>query len=57
LVTDNQIEDIDGRVEFVGENTVFACSAFSLIHGIESLYPMKTKEGHFCGLLKIKLYE
>jgi hypothetical protein len=51
----NGMTDIDGRVEFVGNGVVLACFAFSLIQGIESLYPMKTKDGHFCGLLKIKV--
>lgn len=39
----------------MSDGKVLACAAFSLIRGVDSLYPMKTKDGHFCGLLKINL--
>lgn len=48
------MKDIDGRVDYVGDGKVLACAAISLIKDLESVYLMNTKEGAFCGLLKIQ---
>lgn len=51
----SDLKDADGRIDFVGDGKVLACAAFSLIKGLESFYPIKNKEGAFCGLIKIRL--
>ena len=47
------IEDLDGIIELCLNSQQIACARFSLISGVKSVYPMKTKEGSFCGILNL----